>query len=96
MVLNIESGENEVQSKKSFCIRCQINETISVLKKHDRLDKTVEQNKDDGLVNPAGDAGGGGDGVGKLEAEGEDGGEEEGGDEDLGGKPASKMQQLRH
>ena len=69
---------------------------FSFRKKHDRLDKTVEQNKDDGLVNPAGDAGGGSDGVGELEAEGEDGGEEEGGDEDLGGKPASKMQQLRH
>ena len=41
-----------------------------------RLDKTVEEGKDDGLVHGGGDARGDADGVDKLEAEGEDGGEE--------------------
>ena len=41
-----------------------------------RLDQTVEEGKDDGLVHGGGDARGDADGVDKLEAEGEDGGEE--------------------
>ena len=54
-----------------------------ILQKPHRLDETVDQDKDDVLVDAGGDARGGADGLDKLEAEGEDGGEEEGGDEYL-------------
>ena len=50
------------------------------------LDETVEKGKDDGLVHGSGDARGDIDGVDKLEAEWEDGGEEEASDKDLWNK----------
>ena len=56
--------------------------SANIWKPH-RLDQIVDQDKDDVLVDAGGDAGGGADGVDKLEAEREDGREEEGGDEDL-------------
>ena len=65
-----------------FLLKLKLNSKSKQLEPH-RLDETVDQDKDDGLVDAGGDARSGADGVDKLEAEGEDGGEEEGGDEDL-------------
>ena len=56
-----------------------------------RLEETVEKGKDDGLVEGGGDARGDADGIDKLEAEWEDGGEEEASDEDLWMKRESKI-----
>ena len=57
-----------------------------VWKSFHRLHEAVDENKEDGLVDVGGDAGGGGDRLQELEAEGEDGGEEERRDEDLNRK----------